>query len=219
MNEITRGKHDYPVDHHGFLTNEAAWDPRFAELTGLETGIVGPLNPEHWQVITFIRERFTEQGRIPTIYETCRAFRMQPSDLKRLFPEGYHRGACRLAGMPYHPGFVAPSRTMDGLADATEAGICDKTYLVDAQGFLMDPEKWDIHFAINKAVELKLPGGALTERHWTIVRYLRDTYRDTGVIPTVYRTCEDTGIDLESLADLFPDGYHRGAVKVAGLRL
>ena len=32
-------------------------------------------------------------------------------------------------------------------------------------------------------------------------------------------TCEANDIDIDELEQLFPDGYHRGAVKIAGLRL
>jgi tRNA 2-thiouridine synthesizing protein E len=32
-------------------------------------------------------------------------------------------------------------------------------------------------------------------------------------------TCEANSIEIDEFATLFPDGYHRGAVKIAGLRL
>ena len=32
-------------------------------------------------------------------------------------------------------------------------------------------------------------------------------------------TCEANDIDLDELEQLFPDGYHRGVIKIAGLRL
>jgi tRNA 2-thiouridine synthesizing protein E len=35
----------------------------------------------------------------------------------------------------------------------------------------------------------------------------------------VIETCEATDLDIAELERLFPDGYHRGAVKIAGLRL
>ena len=38
------------------------------------------------------------------------------------------------------------------------------------------------------------------------------------VVPTVYEACADNGLELEDLEQLFSDGYHRGAVKLAGLR-
>ena len=57
----------------------------------------------------------------------------------------------------------------------------------------------------------------LTDRHWQIIRYLRSRFERTGAVPTVYETCTANDIELDELERLFPDGYHRGAVKVAGL--
>ena len=59
--------------------------------------------------------------------------------------------------------------------------------------------------------------GPLTEKHWKIIYYLRARFAKTGKIPTIYETCGDNGIDIEEFGELFPDGYHRGAVKIAGL--
>jgi sulfur relay (sulfurtransferase) DsrC/TusE family protein len=59
----------------------------------------------------------------------------------------------------------------------------------------------------------------LTDRHWQVIRYLRESYRRKGYVPTVYECCESNNLELEDLASLFPDGYHRGAVKVSGLRV
>ncbi|HDS01083.1 MAG TPA: hypothetical protein ENO22_06335 [candidate division Zixibacteria bacterium] len=66
---------------------------------------------------------------------------------------------------------------------------------------------------------MKIPGGKLSERHWQIIHYLRDRFAKKNEIPTVYETCEDNKIDLDDLERLFPDGYHRGAVKISGLRI
>jgi tRNA 2-thiouridine synthesizing protein E len=48
---------------------------------------------------------------------------------------------------------------------------------------------------------------------------IRKRFEETGTVPTVYETCEMNQIELEDLESLFPDGYHRGAVKIAGLRV
>jgi len=47
---------------------------------------------------------------------------------------------------------------------------------------------------------------------------MRTHYGKTGEIPTVYETCENSKIDLGELGRLFPNGYHRDAAKIAGLR-
>jgi tRNA 2-thiouridine synthesizing protein E len=65
---------------------------------------------------------------------------------------------------------------------------------------------------------MKMPQ-ILGEEHWRIIHYLRKSYRKNKTIPTVFETCKDNRIDLADLERLFPDGYHRGAVKIAGLRV
>jgi tRNA 2-thiouridine synthesizing protein E len=93
-----------------------------------------------------------------------------------------------------------------------------KSYRIDIWGFLLDPDEWDERFSVLKAYEMKIPEG-LSGSHWEILRFLRQEFFRTGRIPTVYDTCEAVGIDLEEFERLFPDGYHRGAVKIAGLRV
>jgi tRNA 2-thiouridine synthesizing protein E len=66
---------------------------------------------------------------------------------------------------------------------------------------------------------MKIPGGKLIERQWQLIRYLRQHYAEKKKVPTVYETCEAIGMELDVLESLFPDGYHRGLVKIAGLRV
>ena len=46
----------------------------------------------------------------------------------------------------------------------------------------------------------------------------RDAWQVQRRIPTIYETCESCDLDLDRFEALFPDGYHRGALKIAGLR-
>ena len=93
-----------------------------------------------------------------------------------------------------------------------------KTYLVDQYGFLMNPSEWDEGYAIRKAEEMKIPG-MLSDEHWKIIHCLREQYEKTGTVPTVFQCCESSCIELEDMEKLFPDGYQRGAIKIAGLRV
>ena len=92
-----------------------------------------------------------------------------------------------------------------------------KVYETDVYGFLVNFEDWDENFAVHKAYELKMPE-YLTKKHWDLIYFMRNYYEKNGEIPTVYETCDNNQIELDELEILFPDGYHRGAVKVAGLR-
>jgi tRNA 2-thiouridine synthesizing protein E len=155
---------------------------------------------------------------VPLVYVTCMTFKMRLKNLKRLFPTGYHRGACRLAGVGYwtpqsqqwiEPELAAPS--------APPVAATAARYRTDTLGFLLDPNEWNEAFAEAVAAELGMTGGLGTE-HWQVIDYLREAYSRDGILPSLYETCEDNGLELDDLRQLFPDGYHRGAVRIAGLR-
>jgi tRNA 2-thiouridine synthesizing protein E len=71
---------------------------------------------------------------------------------------------------------------------------------------------------MHRAMEMKIPGGQLTEQHWQVIYFLRDTFKKEKKIPNIYDTCENCNLEFDRYETLFPDGYHRGAVKIAGLR-
>ena len=206
---------EYEVDDRGFLLRPEEWDEEFAERTAPEVGITTGLTDEHWRAIRFVRAAFEKYHQVPLVYVTCINCRMKLKDLKRLFPTGYHRGVCRLAGANYLSGSYCFWIDADLLAEQPIAPADE--YRVNAHGFLIDYTEWDEGFAVYKARELKMSEG-LTEEHWRIIRYLRNAFHCTGQTPSVITTCEDNDLEIEDLSRLFPDGYHRGAVKVAGLR-
>jgi len=205
----------YEVDTNGFLVRPGDWDEGFAVSQAPLVGITTGLTDKHWQLIRFVRRVFEEHGQVPSVYVTCLNNRFKFKDLKRLFPAGYHRGVCRLAGASYWTGYYHHSIDRESVSPPSLPAL--KVYRTDALGFLVDSEEWDESFAVNKAAELKMAGG-LTGDHWRVIRYLRDSFKRSGVLPTVYAACEDNGLEATDLERLFPDGYHRGAVKLAGLR-
>jgi TusE/DsrC/DsvC family sulfur relay protein len=215
-----KGK-SYELDSEDFLKNFKSWDENFAEGMAQRLGMRKDLTKEQWDVINFVRDRFWSVARCPNIYETCRACGLRLKEMKMFFPAGYLRGACRLAGVSYKEGFAGrTSRWPDiGAAEAVNVISADKIYRVDVRGFLDNPDDWDEYYAIHRAFDMKIPGGKLTDKHWQIIKYLRERYEKDKEVPTVYETCEENNIELEELEQLFPDGYHRGAVKIAGLRV
>lgn len=212
---MTKTNTKYEVDSRGFLLRPDDWDEAYAEMIAPEVGIDGGLTAEHWRVIRFVRSAYERYEQVPLVVVTCVNNKLSLRDLKRLFPAGYHRGVCRLAGVSYWTGYYAFWVEAEQPAEAPADSIA--VYRVDAQGFLVDHAEWDENFAVNKARELKMQDG-LSDEHWKIIRYLRESFARTGVLPTVIAACEDNQLRLEELAKLFPGGYHRGAVKVAGLR-
>lgn len=207
----------YQVDDQGFLLNTKFWDQNFAEGVAKECAIQNLTN-EHWEAIRFVREYFEASGVCPTIFATCRATGLRPREMKNLFPTGYHRGLCRIAGVHYRV-YRLPdnSHTKDVMTDI-KAISGDKQYCVDVRGFLVDPDDWDANYAMHRALEMHIPQGQLTDKHWQIIAYLRDVFKKENRIPTIYETCEKCFLEMEELESLFPDGYHRGVLKIAGLR-
>jgi tRNA 2-thiouridine synthesizing protein E len=216
MKILSASGKEYHVDSMGFLADPEEWDDEFPDAVAASAGANGPLSPVHRQVLHFIRDSFRRSGRCPLIFETCRENSLSLADLKQLFPSGYLRGACKLAGLTYKEtywGYMWPKSKDVERSSAVE----DKHYGIDVFGFLVNPEEWDERYAAFRALDLKMSGG-LTDRHWAVLYYLRDFYKVHHQVPTVYETCETNALTLDELEKLFPDGYHRGAVKLAGLR-
>jgi len=210
-----RGK-TYNVDTEEFLSEFSQWDEDFARGMAPKVGIISGLSEDHWRIIHFIRDTIKESGRCPLVYDTTRMNRLHLQELKALFPAGYLRGACKLAGITYKEGYLDQSWVED-FAEQITAGAQEKTYETNVHGFLINPYQWDKKYAVHRAWEMKMP--KLTTRHWQIISFLRESFEKNNVVPSVYETCEANHIEVDELQSLFPDGYHRGAVKIAGLRV
>jgi tRNA 2-thiouridine synthesizing protein E len=210
----------YSVDSEGFLLDYNQWDENFARGLAPEVKIPEGLTREHWKVIHFIRKTFKQDGECPLVYQTCKANGLHIKDLKTLFPTGYLRGACKLAGITYKERFIDyyGEKEPEFRAGGVRPEIEEKVYRVNVRGFLVDPTEWDQNFALHKAHEMKMTEG-LGDKHWKIIHFLRDYFKQNGLVPTVYETCEANQIELDELERLYPDGYHRGAVKIAGLQV
>jgi tRNA 2-thiouridine synthesizing protein E len=253
MPKIFINNKSYIVDEDGFLIDFNQWDNAFAESLAPELSIPGGLTVKHWEVIHYIRDWYIQKGVCPLVYHTCKMNQLRINQLKKLFPTGYLRGACKLAGISYKytfygnpdkpqllpydpdvfltfkysysenvgkPSVLPEKQKNDALPkeQKEKPALSEKYYTVDLFGFLVDPDSWDEQFAIHKAFELKQPE-VLTEKHWLIIYFLRNRFTKNGAIPTVYDTCSHFQMEIDELAHLFPDGYHRGAVKIAGLRV
>jgi TusE/DsrC/DsvC family sulfur relay protein len=86
---------------------------------------------------------------------------------------------------------------------------------VDAEGFLQKPDQWSEEMARSIAAENGIP--ELTERHWQVVHYMRDTYLDTGSAPTIRTLGKTSGVPIKELYQLFPKGPAKLAAKIAGI--
>jgi TusE/DsrC/DsvC family sulfur relay protein len=216
MNKYTFSDKEYCVDVDNFLANPEDWDEDFARGMASKVGIFSGLSSDHWKIIRFIRQTYNKTGQCPLVYETCRTNHLHLQELKKLFPAGYLRGACKLAGITYKEGYLDQAG-LEELAEKITSTPQEEGYEIDIRGFLINPSQWNEKFAAARAHEMKMP--KLTEEHWKIIHYLRKSFEKNNIVPNIYDTCEANGIELDKLGELFPDGYHRGAVKIAGLRV
>ena len=93
--------------------------------------------------------------------------------------------------------------------------IANKTVDVDAEGFLTDPSKWNDELA----EELARDAGILelTERHWLVIRFMRERYLATGTAPTIRSLGKESGVPVKELYELFPKGPAKLAAKIGGI--
>lgn len=57
----------------------------------------------------------------------------------------------------------------------------------------------------------------LTDRHWLVVNYMRDTYIATGSAPTIRTLGKESGVQVKELYALFPKGPAKLAAKIGGI--
>lgn len=92
---------------------------------------------------------------------------------------------------------------------------------VDGHGYLTDPEAWTESFADYTARE---EGIELTDEHWALIRWIRAEEADHGVMPDARFAMKFLGgaagkqAGREALFKLFPYGYVKQAIKIAGMR-
>lgn len=215
--EMETERFPWTLDGNGFLVDFNTWSEDFARSMADNLGIEGGLTDEHWRILYYIRTFFESTKRCPLVFQTCRANQLRLRDLKRLFPQGYLRGACRLAGLSYTSGYPSYAVLTQYVDDLDESDLVLAGYPTDEYGFLVDPEKWERPFAAALAKKLGYRD-ELNDRHWKVLFYLREMFCEDRVVPTIIQTCEDLRVELDELEDLFPTGYNRGAVRMAGLR-
>jgi len=90
-----------------------------------------------------------------------------------------------------------------------------RIFEVDGDGFLAHPENWDREVA---ELIARYDGiMQMTDNHWAIVNIIRRNYEEKGMAPMIRTICQETGLRLRDVYELFPLGPARGACRVAGL--
>ena len=92
----------------------------------------------------------------------------------------------------------------------------------DDEGYLCDPDDWNLETARALADEAGL---AMSDEHWQIVEFIRESYEQTQVVPEARKLLRQMktlwGPERATrryLYRLFPAGYAQTACKIAGMR-
>lgn len=86
---------------------------------------------------------------------------------------------------------------------------------VGDDGFLTDPGAWREDMAPEIAREVGVTD--LTERHWQVIRFMRQEYATKGTGPTVRVLGKSSGVGVKELYQLFPKGPAKLAARIAGI--
>lgn len=96
--------------------------------------------------------------------------------------------------------------------------VAGKEVETDGDGYLLEPDYGDEIVNIIAAAE----GIELTPKHWEVVKYMRDQYREHGHTPNFRNMLKGVNefwpeADSKALYDLFPTGPAKQGAKVSGL--
>lgn len=93
--------------------------------------------------------------------------------------------------------------------------IADREIEVDAEGFLQKPEQWTE--AIGAEIARAAGVTPLTDRHWQVIRFMRERYLASGQAPSIRTLGKESGVTTKELYQLFPKGPAKLAAKIGGI--
>ena len=86
---------------------------------------------------------------------------------------------------------------------------------LNEEGFFEDPTQWTEAMAPELAEREGIH--ELTDRHWVVLRFMRDQYFEKGTGPTVRVLGKTSGVPIKELYQLFPKGPAKIAARIAGI--
>jgi tRNA 2-thiouridine synthesizing protein E len=90
------------IDDEGYLIEPEAWDEEVAKVFASQEGI--QLTEDHWDAIYFMRQYYAEHQIAPDVRHVIKHLSERLGNDSRnkifeLFPYGYVKQACKIAGM------------------------------------------------------------------------------------------------------------------------
>ena len=96
-------------------------------------------------------------------------------------------------------------------ATMLDTTLADRGIVVDKEGFLQQPSQWTEALGEEIATSLGL---TMTARHWDVVKFMRNSYLETGSAPTIRTLGAKSGVPVKELYALFPRGPAKLAAKI-----
>lgn len=93
--------------------------------------------------------------------------------------------------------------------------IDSKTIEFDNDGFMKDPTLWDD--AVAQAIAKDDGIDEMSDKHWSVVRFIRRHWEENDLAPPVRLLCKESGVTVREVYTLFTAGPARGACRIAGL--
>jgi TusE/DsrC/DsvC family sulfur relay protein len=93
--------------------------------------------------------------------------------------------------------------------------IADVPVEVDGEGFMLQSDQWTPQIAEEIAHLSGIP--ELTDRHWQVVRFMRERFLTTGTAPSIRSLGKESGVPIKELYELFPKGPAKLAAKIGGI--
>lgn len=99
------------TDEEGYLANLSDWTEDVAKVLAESEGL--EMGDDHWQIVTFLREYYSEYQIAPAVRVLTKAVgkklgkeKGNSKYLYELFPYGPGKQACKIAGLPKPTGCV-----------------------------------------------------------------------------------------------------------------
>ena len=94
------------------------------------------------------------------------------------------------------------------------ATIAGADVAIDAEGFMTEYDEWNDDIGVFLAEQI---GVELSDRHWEVIRFVREDYKAQGETPTLRRVSTIGGVPTKELFQLFPKKPAKKMSYVAGV--
>jgi dissimilatory sulfite reductase related protein len=95
------------------------------------------------------------------------------------------------------------------------ATIAGSPVELNDEGFFEDPDQWTEDMVPELAAKEDID--ELDDKHWQVIRFMRQEYFANGTGPTVRALGKTSGVSVKELYQLFPKGPAKIAARIAGI--